>query len=303
VGCTTPDPTAINEVVDNEVIAEVTSCPTGQWCLETLTKVSSILRGVWAVSADDVFAVGHGGTILRRISGVWTVMSSGTSYDLHAVWAMSSSNVWAAGSSGIILHFDGTAWSIVPSGTTSDIDAVWGSSATDVWFAGSGQVLHWAGLPVTLTPFGGSVLSISGTGPMDVWIAGETMQLGHFDGTSWHSSNPPETTTTEWFAILAIRSSDVWATSTLLNKETWHYTGAGNWTAQKVGLGITFASLAARASNDIWGVGGTHVGHWNGAAWFTTQPFGTSVALHSVTTTTGDVWVVGDAGLIAHQVP
>jgi hypothetical protein len=318
VGCTTTDPTAMKQVVEDELAAEVAPCSastsSGQWCTETVTGVSSLLLSVWAINANDVFAVGENGTILRRINGAWTVMSSGVTNTLHAVWAASSTDVWAAGSGpggsgGIVLRYNGTAWSrFAPCQRSAHIDAMWGSSATDVWFIGAGDVSHWDGTACKVVKsFGGILGAVSGTGPRDVWVAGESMSLTHFNGTSWQSINPaaPTADPKSWSTVLAIGPSNVWVTGSMSRKEAWHLTG-NTWAAfdtrtvtsagRLTGL---FSSLSARASNDVWGVGGTKIGHWDGSAWTTMQPLSNTVSLHSVTTAAGRAWTVGNAGLIA----
>lgn len=308
VGCATSDRDVIDEVVSDELIAP---CPVGQWCIETATtsdstRVSALLRGVWAVSPDDVFAVGHGGTILHRTGSAWTVMPSGTTSNLHAVWAASSSDVWAAGAGGIVLHFNGTAWSTVPSGRTVDVDAVWGSSATDVWFAGSTQVTRWNGTGMSKSlEVGGLLLSISGTSPNDVWTTGENTFLRHFTG-SWQPTIKPIAGVSTMSAVLAIATNDVWVSEAVPGKETLRSTNGGaSWTPHPASNG-GFKSLSARASNDILGVGGTSVGHWDGSAWAIATPFGSTVSIQSVTTTppttAGQAWLVGENGLIAHLV-
>ena len=295
--CATSELEATDESVDIEAVT-LSTCPLGQWCVEVpqIPSPVPLLHGVWAVSATDVFAVGDVGTILRRVNGTWIPLVSGTTSNLRGVWAASSSDVWAVGVGGTILRFNGTTWSTV-AGVTSDIDAVWGSSATDVWLAGSGQVTHWNGTSFSATGFGGSMLSVSGTGPRDVWVAGENTFLHHFTGT-WTTVNPGVGTST-FFAVLAISTTEVWASDFTPNKETVHLVGT-KWSTQKTG-GAIFEGMSARASNDVWGAGGSWVGHWNGTAWTSAQTFGTNVSLWSVATAPGAAWVVGDSGLIGYQ--
>jgi len=300
VGCTTSDLYALEEVTSAEAVA----C-SGGWCDETVTGVS-FLYSVWAVSPDDVFAVGAGGTILHRHDSTWTVMpSGGTTANLHAVWAASSTDAWAAGSGGVILRFDGTAWSSISSGMTWDINAMWGSSSTDVWFAGAAEMMHWDGAAFTAWPAGGTFLSVSGSGPLDVWVTGENTYLRHHTGTgSWATIKSTGTSTMS--AVLAIAPNDLWASGPLIGKETMHSTDGGvSWTPYPA-LSGGFTSMAARASNDIWAIGGRTVGEWTGSMWSDTQPFGSTVSLQSVTTTpittAGHVWVVGGSGLIRHRV-
>ena len=296
IGCTA-DPGLVDDPAESMAVAAVTACATGQWCGEA-SPVAALLHAVWAVSPDDVFAVGDGGLILHRNNDAWTVMDSGTTNKLRGVWGASSSDVWATGLGGTILHFDGTAWSPLVA-TTSEIDAVWGASSTDVWFIGQGTVLHWNGASFQVTNFTGSLLSLSGTGPSDVWITGENAAVRHFNGTSWALTSTGAGTNS-YFAVLALAGNDVWLADFASGKETMHWNGS-KWTGLHTGSGIVFQSLSALASNDVWGAGGRNIGHFTGTAWSFDTQFPTGTSLWSITTTTGNAWAVGDAGLILHR--
>src|ERR687887_2323503 len=59
---------------------------------------------------------------------------------LNSVWGSARDDVWAVGHFGTILHWDGSAWSASLSGIPTD-DAhnfygVWGSARDDVWAVG-----------------------------------------------------------------------------------------------------------------------------------------------------------------------
>jgi hypothetical protein len=285
---------------ESAVVGLITDCPVGQWCIESpaFATTAPLLHAVWAASADDVFAVGDAGTILRRVNGDWVVLDSGTTTDLRGLWGTSASDVWATGVDGTILHFDGTQWATIPGGGTSDIDAVWGSSATDVWFAGSSRALRWNGSAFTSFPLSGTLLSVSGTGPNDVWVSGENSYLRRFNGAFWSTINPGAGTAS-FVAVLALATNDVWATDVTSLKETIHFTG-GKWAGKPTG-GAIFTSLSALGPSDIWAVGQKNIGHWNGTAWTVEQPFG-SVQMWAISATPGHAWVVGDGALIAHRV-
>jgi hypothetical protein len=63
---------------------------------------------------------------------------------LRGVWALSTSNAWAVGGAGRILHWDGEALTVVPSGTGNTLYGIWGFSAAEVWAVGNGPViLRW----------------------------------------------------------------------------------------------------------------------------------------------------------------
>lgn len=301
VGCATSAPELTDEAANYEATAEISPCPApvGQWCIETPPPVPvlPLLHSVWAVSASNVFAVGSDGTIWHRNGSAWSVMPSGTTKNLLGVWAANASDVWAVGVAGTILRYNGTAWSTVSGGPTSDIDAVWGSSSTDVWLVGSGLVTHWNGTAFSPKGFSGTFLSVSGTGPADVWATGENTYLRHYAG-NWTTVRPDPSVST-MFAVLAVGISDVWVTDFTPGAETMHWNGS-KWGPHSTN-GAIFNSLTAGASNDIWGVGGTYAGHWDGTAWTSVQPFGIGVQLWSITNTAGHLWVVGDGGLLAHQ--
>jgi hypothetical protein len=109
------------------------------------------LRGVAAVSATDIWAVGDeknpltnaGNTITEHWNGIaWTVSSefSRNSY-LPSVTATGSIDVWAVDGSGLMQtqHWDGTAWSIIPTPNPppgSGLLGVAAVSSGNVWAVG-----------------------------------------------------------------------------------------------------------------------------------------------------------------------
>ena len=44
-------------------------------------------------------------------AGEWVQMDSGTTNDLNGVWGTSADNVYAVGYGNTVLHYDGTSWS------------------------------------------------------------------------------------------------------------------------------------------------------------------------------------------------
>jgi len=66
---------------------------------------TGLLNDVWGSSANDIFAVGSGGTILHYNGSNWSAMTSGTIQGLNAVWGSSANDIFAVGSGGTILHY------------------------------------------------------------------------------------------------------------------------------------------------------------------------------------------------------
>jgi hypothetical protein len=153
---------------------------------------ASILRGVAAVSANDIWAVGNGGssgsatlaTLIEHWNGsAWSKVPSPNAAVLNylrGVSAVSANNVWAVGDSiksttdgvsaysPLIEHWNGTSWTIVPSPKigkgSNSLAAVAARSANDVWAVGfyddiTGDIPirrtlieHWNGTAWTIFP-------------------------------------------------------------------------------------------------------------------------------------------------------
>ncbi|MFP2895613.1 WD40/YVTN/BNR-like repeat-containing protein [Corallococcus sp. 4LFB] len=106
------------------------------------TPTTTSLQGVWASSANDVFAVGSSGVLMRWTSTSGRVMEQRAPFPfLHGVWGSSPSDVWAVGSGGVIMHWDGDGWTQVASPTTQELFGVSGTGPDDVWIVGAGGTL------------------------------------------------------------------------------------------------------------------------------------------------------------------
>ena len=172
----------------------------------------------------DIVWVGGGGTIQHFDGKTLVNQVSGTTRTLLAVWSNRPNDVWAVGEQATILHGDGKKWSVVPAGIAAsrparelsgggkltpgnDLLGVW-SSGTTTWIVGGpefpseGFILRSSGSGFTpaVAAVGSRLLCIWGSGPSDIWTAGEKGLLMHFDGTTWHSVNvgSPATLTAGW---------------------------------------------------------------------------------------------------------
>ncbi len=226
--------------------------------------------------------------------------------ELRGVAALSANDVWAVGYRGgtktetpietLILHWDGISWSQVASpniaGGANQLFGITAISANDIWAVGTAGgaplALHWNGIAWSVVPMrvGGGLsterfTAVSGTASNDIWAVGEAKgiftnqtfaTIRHWDGARWtekvcraaSGSNPPE-----------------------------GYEGGGP--------NAYFTGVAAAASNDVWAVGvlgsGPMIVHWDGQAWTAvTHPraFPNSATLRAVATSSGgSAWSVG----------
>lgn len=299
-GCMLDDPEVVDELDEAESELALPPCAAGTWCVEpTPAGTALTLHDVWAAGANDVFAVGDNGVILRRQNNEWLTMASGTTQSLRGVHGTSASNVWAVGLNGTVLHYDGAAWSTVAV-TASNIDAIWLASANDIFMSGGNMVWRSSngGASFTASALAGSLFSISGVSASEVYVTGENAYVRKWNGSSWSTINPGAGTTT-YFSVLAIGAGDFWVSDYTPAKETMHMSRA-KWTAKGTSLAV-FQSMYKSSATEVWGVGGSKIGRFNGTAWTMSAPLG-NVSLWAVTGAPGHAWTVGGSGTVGHYV-
>ena len=117
--------------------------------------------GIWGSAADDVFALGHTGSIVKdgyndqRIlhfdGRQWSdQMDMIPPQPLRAIWGSSSREVFAVGDRGLSVRYDGKRWlAMEPAGkrtTWQRLNAVWGRSPSEVYAVGDfGTALRYDG--------------------------------------------------------------------------------------------------------------------------------------------------------------
>ena len=111
------------------------------------TTASGNLRSLWFSDAENGWAVGSGGKIIRLMGASGTATDaeqvSGTTVRLNGVRMLDGANGWIVGDGGTILHTTdgGAAWNPVASGTTIDLLAVDFRDATNGWIVGRGGLI------------------------------------------------------------------------------------------------------------------------------------------------------------------
>lgn len=144
---------------------------------------------------------------------------------LHALFGTSSADIWVGGSSSILTHFDGGKWGSATFGEgvprILTLSSIWGAGAASYWGVGApnGTFLRYDGnkdltwtdatpqLPVALRDKGFS--GVSGSGPNDVWAAGDGGVVAHFDGAAW-SAIPGGSLTKDYKGVFLVEPGSVW---------------------------------------------------------------------------------------------
>ena len=257
------------------------------------------LNGVAAISANDIWAVGHGGdpgsiplqTLTEHWNGIsWSIIPSPSpgTYNgnvLNAVAAVSANDVWAvgwyqSGSTGqeggaLTMHWNGTQWTVVPNPSRATLHGVTALASNNVWAVGEQVILHWNGtswsnVSFPLPPNGAfpNLRGVSAVSSNDIWAAGFA-QWSYFEGT---------------------RSAPL----------TYHWNGTNwSWVPNAGKVDEYFFGVSAIAANDAWAVGDNgQTQHWNGANWSrVTAPYpGLGGRFYAVAAASAkDVWAVGSS--------
>jgi hypothetical protein len=259
-------------------------------------KTYVVLNGVAAVSASDVWAVGHSGdpssipqTLTMHWNGTsWSLIPSPSpgTYNgnvLTAVDAISANDVWAVGwyqsgqtgqeGGALTMHWDGTSWTVVPNPSRSTLYGVTAISSNDVWAVGEQSILHWNGTnwsAVSFPPPPGDSYQIfkgiSAVSANDIWAVGYS----------------------QWSYFYGYRYAPV----------TYHWDGT-RWSLipNAGGIDELLFGVTAIAANDAWAVGDNgQTQHWNGASWSrVAAPYpGLGGRFNGVAAASAsDVWAVG----------
>src|SRR5581483_5009321 len=260
-----------------------------RWSAEP-SGVADDLAAVWGSGASDVFAVGANGRILHSTgAGAWTPRASGRATALTAVWGNAASDVFIAAADGATLHSDDGA-SFTAAGATAATPFLGASRGDDVLAATMQplQLFHSTdhGLHYTVVQVN---VPTAAVGPETLFAPGGPTVFGAGCFMS--------------FACQALRSDDSGA--------TWNHT-----TLMTGGAGHVYPDVVAIFSrgDDVYILinivgpdsAGSPVSSYvvhsadGGASYKVgTAMMGTLGALWS--SEPGDLWLAGDAGLVAHS--
>jgi murein DD-endopeptidase MepM/ murein hydrolase activator NlpD len=200
------------------------------------------------------------------VQGMWNIVSSPTSQELHAVSMISSSKGFAVGSFGTILEWNGNTWSIVASPTTNHLFSVILLSPTDGWAVGTyGTIIHWDGTIWSLanSPTTADLFAVTMETGGDGWIGGRGTIL-RWTENSWNVITSP--TTNALVSIDMLSGTDGWAVGEYSTILRWD---GSQWLVQNFPLAPDqFPSVDAVATNDVWLAGtGGNIYHWDGSTW------------------------------------
>jgi hypothetical protein len=274
---------------------------TGSWTRDASPSRSGLnaLYGVWAASADELWAVGDNraaqALVLHRTSAGWRIVSVpfyGTSAVLRSVSGVSSDNVWAVGSSkvgrydrGLSMHWNGSSWKRFS--------------------------VPWIGHdPVLRGVSSGSSRPTWAVGYADAEMGVEETQIFRRVGGGWihvHSPNPGNSDML--FGVRSVSSTQGWAVGSteddIYTRPLVEYWDGASWTAitdpALSGIQGTLLAVATPSPTTMVAVGDGGFGNnpivvtYDGATWSSYHVADVTGVLNGVSPDgSGGLWAVGE---------
>ena len=284
-------------------IAMVPTCSPKLFCWSSPVPQGNPIRGVWAVSASDVWAVGDFGALMHYNGTTWQAVDSPVNDHLYAIWAGSAQDIFAVGDGGRILRSTGGTFQSTNSPTTQPLRGIWGNSATDeVWAVGNGGVIlkydraggSWSSVT---SPTTNQLNAIWGSAKNRVYVAANGGTVLRYDGTSWGL----EMNTGVSADLLGVGGDASKVVAVGVGGTLITSTAANSWTSPGSGTTNTLQAAWAK-SGTYWaaGAGGVRLRDSGGGFAMVTGD-GEAGGFYALGgSDAADVWAGGDGGLLTN---
>lgn len=190
------------------------------WILEPIevesgskkVKITEDLLSVFALSDEDIWAVGPDGYIIHKgDSEIWEVVVSNTDEDLYSVYFEDENNGWAVGTGDFVLYYDGTEWALEANPAERDLYSVYFLDMNHGWACGKlGTMIFYDGTQwIEMESNTGKDLnSISMLNPNKGWAVGKDGTLVNFDGHNWFETTSTSLNTLN--SIFVVDAENIW---------------------------------------------------------------------------------------------
>ena len=256
------------------------------------------LRGVWAASASEAFAVGEYGTMLHLEAGQWQALDCSTLAHLNGVWGSGPTNVWAVGTSGTVVWTDGKQCTKSTS-MPQDLNGIWGHSATAIYAVGDKGSVYFAGSFMGFAPHttcgSKDLRAVWGAGPSDLFLVGDSGTVIQLQGKTCNAATP--ITTDDLLAVWGSGSTDIHAAGT--QGALLHF--SGSWTVVPQFANVDLLAVWGTGPSDVHLAGKDGALYHLGTKWQkATSP--TKVAVNAIHGSGGEVHAVGAQGaMLRHK--
>ncbi|THB79738.1 MAG: hypothetical protein D3926_10100 [Desulfobacteraceae bacterium] len=183
------------------------------WSSDHPANVSDVqLKGVWASSANNVYAAGYhyaGGSspktarIYRKTASGWSLVKSVPDRMYFGLWGFAANDIYAVGSSGLVSHYNGSSWTDTTIANAGYLYAAWGPDPDNIWVVGNSGAWQnqGSGWQLISDQFGFYLYDVYGTSANDLFMGGNSPEVIHWNTQSRSLYSP------------LARVSGIWAAS------------------------------------------------------------------------------------------
>ncbi len=210
--------------------------------------------------------VGECGRTWEYAQGGWSEVDSRPLPLIRRVWGLEADDLYATSDDGKVWRWDGTRLAVMDSLTEINLQGIWGSSSSDIHVAGVRGIWHWDGQnwQQTWEPWRGGIgfgLELWGSAPDDVWAAGSDGAIVHFDGRSWERVEG--VTDKDLYAIWGSGRENVYIGG---NKDLVHFDGE-RWESVPGFKRQRVTGLWGSGPDDVWAATDQGLLHFDGETW------------------------------------
>ena len=257
-----------------------------------------MLRDIWGIDGSNVYAVGHGATVLRFNGQQWIKESGWTAENLADVWAIPAVSALAVGSGGTAVFFDGTQWTLTATGVDVALNGVWGDAAAGYYVVGdSGTVLRfnqgsWSQIDVNVDE---DLRGVWGDTNGHVYVAGTGGRILRCEGSGCTSMNTGIT-----HALNSIWSEPSGQVLYAVGEQGTILRYNGTWEPMESNTPFNIPDVWGRTSTDVYAIvyGAYDLLHCDGSSWEKVWGLQLTFASSITGTPSGNAMVVCGGGSV-----
>jgi len=257
------------------------------------------IYGIWATDTNNIYASSVG-TILHYNGSSWSSVYAGATDTFLSIAGISNSEIFATGSNGDVAVYNGSSWALEAL-TTSSLNSIYAVSPTTLYGGGNGGMLGYYNGSTYGEGYAagsGNITGVWGDAYTDVYAVGADGSIQYTtNGTSFSYAINPQTGVS-FTAVHGLTGVDLWVAAAS-GYVVHHPYNTGTWTAMATTTTSPLRAIWDAASGDVYAVGdGGVITHWNGSEWLT-MPSGVTSPLRALHgTSQTHILVGGDNGVV-----
>ncbi|NQU16445.1 MAG: hypothetical protein HQ564_00140 [Candidatus Saganbacteria bacterium] len=248
-----------------------TTPTTSQWTILNALTRGKMIYAIHGTSANNIFAVGEGGNLLKYDGSDWLLIETATSEAFYRLWSPSPDVVYLLGSDRYIKKYSNGNLSIeyTDPDPTQHLATITGFSDSDIYVGGIGAMYHydgtsWSTMEIDTDAY---IFGLWGTDSNNLYAVDLDGAIHFYNGSSWVKQAE---LVARFNSVHGTATNDVYAVSLAGDYMLYHYDGT-TWAGIDNSLlpgGSALYEVWGSASDDIYVVGDKgRIIHYNGTSW------------------------------------